>query len=132
MFINEAHFYFIMKFGIALENTKKSIDFFDRFFEKFKCEHNYELEVFVIAEFVEQKREVAELKKLISRKIYDLGGIQKYNVLIDHGDPTSMVLDLISKRKIDIFVVAYEHSFLGNNFFEKVIRDIEIPILTIK
>lgn len=130
MFINGAHLYLFMKFAIALENTKDSISFLDIFFNKFDLYNKYSLDIIVVQEFVEQKEEIESLKKLVLKKLKEKG--IKGDFIVEKGEPIARILYQLKELKINMFICHYEHSIFSTSFFEQVMDEIEIPVLTLK
>lgn len=118
-----------MKLAIGLENTKESWELFESFFEKVKCPA-YTLDVFVVQEMEEQVKEILALKKKVEAKLEKEGVNGK--VIVEAGDPVGRIVKLIKDRDINVFVCHYEHSILGTSFFEGIMRETDIPVLTLR
>ena len=119
-----------MKFAIAIENTEKSMELLDMFFEKMKFCPHFTLDVFTVQEAEGQERGIEELKKKVMKKL-ELKKI-KGEFIVGKGDPAFKVSYLIKKRQIDIFVAYYEHTLFRTSFFEKVIKETDVPIIVLR
>lgn len=119
-----------MKFAIAIENTKKSWELFEKFFEKMRFCPRYTLDVFTVEELKEQEKEIKELKRKVEKKLKDEK--VKGEFIIEKGDPAARVGKLIEEREIEIFITGYEHSVFSTTFFEEIARETDIPILVLR
>jgi hypothetical protein len=118
-----------MIFAINVDISKFSDIFLEKTLSKFSFCDNLTFYCFFICESEEQKGEEKEIKKRLS-KIFSKYNI-KYKLFIETGDILSRTLFLINKVKPNFFIAHYEHSILGNTFFENLIKETNIPLIVL-
>ncbi len=115
------------KYGIVLDSTKESLELFEFFLKKINFSSNEKIEVLCVQEFESQEKEIIWFKNqiLLILKNNNLRG----DFILEKGDFVARIKNLVIARNINILFCKYEHSILGNTFFEKIIKEINIPIM---
>lgn len=119
-----------MKIGMYFKGTKESWEMLETFFRKVNFFPHYKLEIFLIKEIKEQGDTLEKIKKELEKKLKE--NKAEGEVIKDTGEPVSRVIKLLEKRKIELFVASYQHSFLQGSFCEQIIRQTDLPILIIR